>query len=114
MSPRRAAQCSAVIPSPCAALTSLPCFRSARTASLLPAIAASATVVSAAASTADKQSAAIALTQQPLTHFRNIQLLPNRLGLRPALQTNRSDHWPLATGHWPLAKRQSFRAAFRS
>src|SRR5262245_52263540 len=41
MSPFCAAQCSAVMPSPCVVLTSAPCFSMARTASLLPCIAAS-------------------------------------------------------------------------
>ena len=42
-SPFCTAQCSAVIPSPCAVFTSAPCLSSARTASRLPCIAASAT-----------------------------------------------------------------------
>ena len=48
-SPRVAAQCRAVMPSPCAAFTSAPCLSSARTRAVSPRMAASATGESAGA-----------------------------------------------------------------
>src|SRR6185436_18921123 len=62
-----AAQCSAVMPSPCAALTSAACLSSAFTASRSPSCAASATVAGDAAdSSADNDSAAPIAIREPV------------------------------------------------
>ena len=68
------------MPSPCAALTSAACFSSARTASRLPCMAASATgALGAAYSSADKDSAPMA---PRITFLRNI-VVPSALSPKP-------------------------------